>query len=112
MYRPSRCGTPRFGGWAAIRRRSRPAPACTDLQAGSSWTRQRILMLSLSEQNVADLRARLARFAPVDLSADLSSLPANEREALRLLILASRVIDSLYLRQVWAGNEALLQALA
>jgi hypothetical protein len=69
-------------------------------------------MTTPPEQNVADLRAKLARFAPVDLSADLSSLPANEREALRLLIRASRIIDALYLRQVWAGNETLLQALA
>ena len=53
-----------------------------------------------------------ARFAPVDLAVDLSALPANERDALRLLIQASQVIDALYLRQVWAGNETLLQALA
>jgi hypothetical protein len=68
--------------------------------------------LPQSTPDVADLRAKLARFAPVDLSADLSALPATERDALRLLIQASEVIDALYLRQVWAGNETLLQRLA
>jgi hypothetical protein len=67
---------------------------------------------SRSADLARELRAQAARFAPVDLAVDLSALPANERDALRLLIEAARVIDALYLRQVWAGNESLLQALA
>jgi hypothetical protein len=58
------------------------------------------------------LEEMTARFAPVDLSADLSTLPANEQGALAKLVDAARVIDALYLRQVWAGNEAMLQTLA
>ena len=54
------------------------------------------------------LEARLARFAPADLTADISALPASERETLRLLIDASKIVDALYLEQVWAGNPALL----
>ncbi|MGE3403129.1 MAG: hypothetical protein AB7K63_11105 [Vicinamibacterales bacterium] len=49
-----------------------------------------------------------ARFAPVDLTADISALPENERQALAKLIEASKVIDALFLRQAWSGNEALL----
>jgi hypothetical protein len=49
-----------------------------------------------------------ARFAPVDIRVDLSGLPANERQALAHLVRAARIADSLFLRQVWAGNEALL----
>jgi hypothetical protein len=49
-----------------------------------------------------------ARFAPVEIGADLSALPGSERRALEKMIEAARVIDGLYLRQVWAGNEALL----
>ena len=52
-----------------------------------------------------------ARFAPVDLSADISTLPANERQALAKLVAAARVFDALYLRQMWAGNESLLLTL-
>src|SRR4029450_4894548 len=47
-------------------------------------------------------------FAPVDVRADLSRMPANERRALATIVDASRLMDALFLRQVWAGNEALL----
>jgi hypothetical protein len=59
----------------------------------------------------ATLRAMTARFAPVDLGADLSGLPPNEREALAKTIEAARIMGPLYLRQIWAGNEALLSEL-
>jgi hypothetical protein len=52
------------------------------------------------------------RFHPVDITADLSALAASERAALRPLVEAARIMDALFLRQVWVGNEALLQALA
>ena len=58
------------------------------------------------------LQTMTARFAPVDLTADLSALPANERQALAKMVEASRVFDALYLRQVWEGNEPMLTALA
>lgn len=54
------------------------------------------------------LRTMSARFAPVEISADVSKLPANERQALARLVEAARVMDALFLRQVWAGNETLL----
>ena len=49
-----------------------------------------------------------ARYAPVDLAVDLAGLPASEREALGRLVEAAQVMDALFLRQAWAGNEALL----
>jgi hypothetical protein len=54
------------------------------------------------------LQAMARRFAPADLSADISALPANERQALAKLVEAARVFDALFLRQVWAGNESML----
>jgi hypothetical protein len=56
----------------------------------------------------ARLRAMTARFVPVDLGADVGALPESERRALAKMIEAARVLDGVYLRQVWAGNEALL----
>jgi hypothetical protein len=56
----------------------------------------------------AHLRAMTARFAPVDIGADVTGLPASERTALVRMIEAARVLDPLYLRQVWGGNGALL----
>ena len=53
-----------------------------------------------------------ARFAPADIGADLTALPDSERRALAKLVEAARLMDSLFLRQVWAGNDAMLQELA
>ena len=58
--------------------------------------------------NLAQLKTMTARFAPVELGADVSALPANERQALVRMIEAAKVFDTLFLRQVWAGNETLL----
>ena len=49
---------------------------------------------------------RSARFAPTDLTADITALPPNEREALAHMVRAAQVMDALFLEQVWAGNEA------
>jgi len=57
------------------------------------------------------LKNMSARFAPVDLSADVSKLPANERQALAALVEAAKVMDTLFLRQVWAGSETMLLTL-
>jgi hypothetical protein len=54
----------------------------------------------------------IARFAPADIGADLSALPENERQALARLVEAARIMDAIFLRQVWSGNEALLESLA
>ena len=59
-----------------------------------------------------DLPTMIARFAPAEIGADTNTLPANERSALKKLVEAARLMDSLFLRQVWAGNDALLQQLA
>ena len=42
----------------------------------------------------------------------MSALPAGERLALARIVEAARVMDTLFLRQVWAGNESTLVALA
>src|SRR5438034_3896108 len=57
------------------------------------------------------VNAMAARFAPVPLTADVSALPPGERQALAKLVQAARIMDTLFLRQVWAGNETLLLAL-
>jgi Peptidase family M49 len=60
----------------------------------------------------SELRTMIARFAPADIGADVSALPDNERQALAKLVDAARVMDALFLRQVWSGNETLLERLA
>ena len=55
-----------------------------------------------------EIEAQAARFAPVTLTADITTLPENEKQALKRLVQASQIIDTLFLRQVWAGNETML----
>jgi hypothetical protein len=61
--------------------------------------------------DATQLETMAARFAPVDIGADLRALPPNERQALARLIEAARIVDGLFLRQSWAGNESLLMEL-
>jgi hypothetical protein len=64
-----------------------------------------------TDSMVQDIQRKTARFAPVDLTADISRLPDNERQALAKLVAAARIFDALYLRQMWPGNETLLLSL-
>jgi hypothetical protein len=61
-----------------------------------------------ASSELQELETKTARFAPVDLTADVASLPENERQALGRLVQAARVFDGLYLRQVWEGNASML----
>jgi hypothetical protein len=58
------------------------------------------------------LRTMAARFAPAEIGADLGALPDNERQALARLVDAARIMDGLFLGQVWSGNDAMLESLA
>ncbi len=62
--------------------------------------------------NSTDLDRMIGRFAPVEISADISALPDNERRALGRMVEAAMIMDALFFRQVWAGNEATLEDLA
>ena len=61
---------------------------------------------------LSTLETKTARFAPVDISADVSRLPENERSALAEMVRAAQVMDGLFLEQVWAGNATVLTQLA
>ena len=54
-----------------------------------------------------ELARKVARFAPTTLTADTSKLTAKDRQALDKIIAAAKLLDPLFLRQVWSGNEAL-----
>lgn len=53
------------------------------------------------------LDAKIKRFAPTPVTADLSHLSPGDRAALGKLVQAAELIDRIYTRQVWSGNEAL-----
>src|SRR5205085_1067916 len=54
------------------------------------------------------LQQMAARFAPTDITADLSKLSDADRRVLAKLVEASKIVDALFLRQVWSGNGAML----
>ena len=58
--------------------------------------------------DAARLERMAARFAPTEIGADLSTLSDADRRVLAKLVEASKIIDGLFLRQVWAGNNAML----
>ena len=58
-----------------------------------------------------ELAKKIARFSPTVLTADISQLSAGDRQALAKIIAAARILDPLFLRQVWSGNDALRQKL-
>ncbi|WP_224367720.1 dipeptidyl-peptidase 3 family protein [Hyalangium versicolor] len=61
-----------------------------------------------SVPTAAELQRMTARFAPVDLKVDVSKLPDNEKRALAKMVQAAQLMDTLFMRQSWAGNETLL----
>ncbi|HKE59001.1 MAG TPA: hypothetical protein VKB46_19965, partial [Pyrinomonadaceae bacterium] len=53
------------------------------------------------------LAAKIARFAPTELTADVKALSAKDQQALQKIIAAAKLLDPLFLRQVWSGNDPL-----
>ncbi|MEK6282968.1 MAG: hypothetical protein AABN95_21635 [Acidobacteriota bacterium] len=58
-----------------------------------------------------ELAKKIRRFSPTVLTASTAHLSANDRRALRKIIEAAKIMDPLFLRQVWNGNEELKKKL-
>ena len=69
------------------------------------------LALEGAEPDAAQLNRMAARFARAELKVDTAALSTGDQRALAKLIEAARVIDSIYLDQLWSGNRALLAKL-
>ena len=67
-------------------------------------------LLSQKKQSVAgdpDLTKKIARFAPTVLTASTAGLTPKDKLALKKIVDAAKLLDPLFLRQVWSGNDAL-----
>jgi hypothetical protein len=53
------------------------------------------------------LAKKISRFAPTTLTANTARLTAGDRKALNKIIEAAKLLDPLFLRQVWSGNDEL-----
>jgi len=65
------------------------------------------MTLSATDATLPELQQMTAKFAPVDLHVDTSKLSVGDRAALVKLIQASRVVNHIFLTQLWSGNQAL-----
>ena len=57
--------------------------------------------------DAAQLEKMTARFAPTPIRVDTSKLSAGDRQALVKLIAAARILNDIFLQQMWEGNLAL-----
>ena len=66
-----------------------------------------VMLISTVQNGDPELTRKIARFFPTTLTADTSKLTPKDRQALDKIIAAAKLLDPLFLRQVWSGNEAL-----
>src|SRR5471030_2522103 len=61
--------------------------------------------------SLTQLKQMSARFAPITLKYDTSALSAGDRKALPKLVEAARVLNFVFMDQLWSGNRALYEKL-
>jgi hypothetical protein len=61
--------------------------------------------------DLAQLERKIARFAPVEVTVDLGGLSPGDRKAVAKLVEASRVVDEIFLDQVYSAGPSTLEAL-
>jgi len=59
------------------------------------------------EQAPSPLAAKIKRFAPTVITGDVSRLSPGDREALKKLVRAAALLDTLYAHQAWSGTDSL-----
>ncbi len=69
------------------------------------------VLMAMSIPDLPQLERMTARFAPAEYRVDTSNLSPGDRIALPELIAASRILDGLFLKQMWSGNPELLARL-
>ena len=66
-----------------------------------------LAVLVTAAATLPQLQEMTARFAPVAIRVDTSKLSPGDRNALVKLIEAGRVVNHIFLQQIWSGNLAL-----
>jgi hypothetical protein len=62
--------------------------------------------------NLDELNRMIARYAPAEITADASKLAPGDRQALAKLIEAARIINDIFITQLWSGGAAMRAQLA
>ena len=66
---------------------------------------------SIKVKTAMTLEQKIARFAPTEISADITKLSPGDSKALNKIIEAAQLMDPIFLRQVWSGNAEMLRKL-
>jgi hypothetical protein len=66
-----------------------------------------MLTATAAVPDLAQLQKMIARFKPTELRVDSSKLSPGDAQALSKLIEAARVLNDIFLTQMWSGNSAL-----
>jgi len=69
-------------------------------------------MRQKGQASSSKLSTDIARYAPTVITADTTALSPGDRKALASLVRAAAVMDRLFLRQTWSGNEETMRMLA
>lgn len=64
-----------------------------------------------SAPDLNELNQMAARFAPTPLKVDTATLSAGDKKALVKLIQAARIVNHIFMQQIWSGDLALYQKL-
>src|SRR5271156_1400802 len=56
--------------------------------------------------DLGELNAMAARFAPAPMRVDISGLSAGDRKALETLVEAAKIVNTIFMEQVWSGDLA------
>jgi hypothetical protein len=62
-------------------------------------------------QSLGHVKSQLEQFKPVKIGYDTNILSASDKKALEKLVEAARLMDHIFLRQVWSGNVKLQEEL-
>jgi hypothetical protein len=62
---------------------------------------------AVKASDAGELPAKIRRFSPTILTANTARLSPGDRKALQKIIAAAKLLDPLFLRQVWSGNDEL-----
>ena len=70
-----------------------------------------LLAAAVVMPDLVQLKQMSARFAPVKLNTDTSALSAGNKQALGKLMDAARILNFVFMDQLWGGNRALYEKL-
>ncbi len=75
-----------------------------------------LLIMTLTEAaysaaDLQELQRMSSRFVPTEIRVDTSHLSPGDRSALEALIRAARILDDIFMDQLWSGDHALLAQL-